>query len=87
MEKKSLIKSGMVTALHLNELDNVTAGTNSETDSVWFQVESGLQTLSIFTSAKMHSDENMKDAFNKMYSLIHEIKDAVVTAEQEYYKD
>lgn len=87
METNSLRESGMVTTLHLNELDGVTAGTNSETDSVWFQIESGLQTLSIFTSAKMYSDENMKDAFKKMYSLIHEMKDAVVTAEQEYYKD
>lgn len=86
MDVTSILKSGMSASLHLNEVDEVKAGTVYDSQSVWFQIDSGLQSLSIFTSAKTDSDENIKDAFKKMYGLIASMKNAVETAEQEYYK-
>ena len=67
-------------------MDEVKAGTVYESQSVWFQIVSGLQSFRVSMIPKLDSDENIKDAFKKMYGLIASMKNAVETAEQEYYK-
>ena len=76
-------KSATTIVTHLYVIDEVKAGVTEKSKSVWIDINSGVQTLTIFMDS---DDKDIKNAFEKMHGLIRGMENAVTTAENKYFK-